>query len=138
MKEVHDNIQMVPDFLRNNKELISNNTGTRIVRYMKEVNEGAESTMAIKNHRTPVSLRAYCLVFIFLFPFLHGANLMARINANEELLWVVYVVNCIISFVLITIYNIQNHLEDPFDQNGLDDIRINDFRVDKINSSDVV
>ena len=129
MEEVHKQIQMVPDFLRDNKETVGNNIATRIVRYMKEVNEGAECTMAIKNHRTPVSLRAYCLVFIYFFPFLHGANLMARIGANEVFLWVVYLVNCIISFVLITIYNIQEHLEDPFDQNGLDDIRINDFKV---------
>lgn len=129
MKEVHEQIQRVPDFLRNNKEVIGNSTGTRIVRYMKEVNDGAECTMAIKNHRTPVSLRAYCLIFIYLFPFLHGSNLMARIDANVDLLWVVYLVNCTISFVLITIYNIQKHLEDPFDQNGLDDIRIYDFKL---------
>jgi len=129
MKEVHEHIQMVPDFLHNNKEAIGNNTITRIVRYMKEVHEGAECVMATKNHRTPISLRAYCLVFIYFFPFLHGPNLMARIDSNEDLLWVVYLVNCIISFVLITIYNIQQHLEDPFDQNGLDDIRINDFKV---------
>ena len=129
MEDAHKQIQMVPDFLRDNKETVGNNIATRIVRYMKEVNEGAECTMAIKNHRTPVSLRAYCLVFIYFFPFLHGANLMARIGANEVFLWVVYLVNCIISFVLITIYNIQEHLEDPFDQNGLDDIRINDFKV---------
>lgn len=129
MKEVHEHIQMVPDFLRNNNEVIGNSTSTRIIRYMKEVNNGAECTMAIKNHRTPVSLRAYCLVFIFLFPFLHGANLMERINANNDLIWVVYLINCIISFVLITIYNIQQDLEDPFDQNGLDDIRLDDFKL---------
>ena len=129
MKEVHEHIQMVPDFLSKYNKEIGNSTGTRIVRYMKEVNDGAECTMAIKNHRTPVSLRAYCLVFIYLFPFLHGSNLMARIDANGELLWVVYLVNGIISFVLITIYNIQEHLEDPFDQKGLDDIKINDFKV---------
>ena len=130
MEEVHEQIQKVHDFLRNNKEVVGNSTGTRIVRYMKEVNEGAINAMAIKNHRTPVSLRAYCLVFIYFFPFLHGANLMARIGGKEVLLWVVYLVNCIISFVLITIYNIQEHLEDPFDQKGLDDIRINDFKVE--------
>ncbi len=129
MKEVHEQMQMVPDFLKNNKETIGNNTGTRVIRYMKEVHEGAECTMATKNHRTPISLRAYCLIFIYLFPFLHGSNLIARIDGNMDLLWVVYLVNCIISFVLITIYNIQEHLEDPFDQNGLDDIKINDFRV---------
>lgn len=129
MKEVHEKINMVPEFLRNNSEEIGNGISTRIIRYMKEVNDGAECTMAIKNHRTPVSLRAYCLIFIYLFPFLHGSNLMARIDSNVDLLWVVYLVNCIISFVLITIYNIQVHLEDPFDQNGLDDIKINDFRV---------
>lgn len=129
MEEVHEQIQKVPDFLLNNKELVGNNTATRIVRYMKEVNDGAECAMAIKNHRTPVSLRAYCLIFIYIFPFIHGANLIARIEANEQLLWVAYLVNCVLSFVLITIYNIQENLEDPFDLKGLDDIKTNDFRV---------
>lgn len=129
MEEVHENIQKVPDFLRDNKNLISNNAVRRIVRYMKEVNDGAECTMAIKNHRTPISLRAYCLVFIYIFPFIHGANLMFCIGTNESLVWIVYLMNCIISFVLITIYNIQEHMEDPFDLKGLDDINTNDFRV---------
>ena len=132
MDDVQRQIHKVNDFLISNKEIISGNAKTRIVRYMKEVNEGAISTMAIKNHRTPISLRAYCLVFIYIFPFIHGANLMARINSNDHLIWVVYLVNCVISFVLITLYNIQENLEDPFDLKGLDDIKTNDFRVDKV------
>lgn len=129
MEDVQEQIHLVNEFLITNKEIISGNAKTRIVRYMKEVNEGALSTMAIKNHRTPISLRAYCLVFIYIFPFIHGANLMARIHANDYLIWVVYVVNCVISFVLITLYNIQENLEDPFDLKGLDDIKTDEFKV---------
>jgi hypothetical protein len=30
--------------------------------------------------------------------------------------------------VLISLYNVQTFLEDPFNQNGPDDIRLDDFR----------
>jgi len=34
-------------------------------------------------------------------------------------------------FFLISLYNIQDHMEYPFDQNGLDDIKMDQFKLDK-------
>jgi len=33
------------------------------------------------------------------------------------------------TFILISLYNVQDQMENPFDQHGLDDIRLNDFRL---------
>jgi hypothetical protein len=38
------------------------------------------------------------------------------------------VLNIVNGFVLISLYNLQDLLEDPFDQMGLDDIKLNEFQ----------
>ena len=53
-----------------NSDSISNGTGLKIIRFLKDVHESVENTVGLKMHGTPVSLRAYCLVFIYVFPFL--------------------------------------------------------------------
>jgi hypothetical protein len=39
------------------------------------------------------------------------------------------VLSAISTFILISLYNVQDQMENPFDQRGLDDIRLNDFRL---------
>jgi hypothetical protein len=37
----------------------------------------------------------------------------------------------IIGFILMALYNVQEYIENPFDQNGLDDIKMELFKVEK-------
>ncbi len=59
-----------------------------------------ETVKHIYQYRTPVTLRAYSDLFIFLLPVLF-------------------------SIILVGLDSIQAHLENPFDQIGEDDITIN-------------
>ena len=34
-----------------------------------------------------------------------------------------------ISFILMALFNVQSFIENPFDQKGLDDIKMNDFEI---------
>ena len=34
-----------------------------------------------------------------------------------------------VSFVLMALYNVQEYIENPFDQNGLDDLKIDEMEV---------
>ena len=43
--------------------------------------------------------------------------------------WLTYFVVILSEFILISLYNIQDDMEYPFDQQGLDDIRLDDFRA---------
>jgi predicted membrane chloride channel (bestrophin family) len=36
-----------------------------------------------------------------------------------------------ISFILMALFNVQSFIENPFDQKGLDDIKLNEFEIDK-------
>ena len=35
----------------------------------------------------------------------------------------------LISFTLIALYNIQNYIENPFDQKGFDDVKLKEFKL---------
>ena len=88
-----------------------------------------ESTVGLKLDGTPISLRAYCLVFIYVFPFIFIPTLINDLNASAPVL--VYELAKIHGFILISLYNVQDAMEDPFDQVGLDDIKLEEFRFEK-------
>ncbi len=79
----------------------------------------------IKIHGTPVSLRAYLLISLYVLPFIFTPNLVY--NLPDDPRWLIYLLNSINGFVLISLYNLQDLLEDPFDQMGLDDIKLDEF-----------
>ena len=37
----------------------------------------------------------------------------------------------LISFILMALYNIQDYIENPFDQKGLDDLKIEQMKIHK-------
>jgi hypothetical protein len=43
--------------------------------------------------------------------------------------WLTYFVVLLSEFILISLYNIQDDMEYPFDRHGLDDIKLEEFRV---------
>ena len=43
----------------------------------------------------------------------------------------IYVLCILISFVLVALYNIQDFIENPFDNEGLDDIKMDNYFMDK-------
>ena len=75
----------------------------------------------ILNYRTPLSLRAYSQVFLNGFPIIFGPY-FAHL-AEENFAAVGYVVAAAYSLVLVSLDNIQEDLEDPFDQMGTDDVK---------------
>ena len=74
-------------------------------------------------------MRAYCLVFIYVFPFIFIPTLINDLNASAPVL--VYALAMIHGFILISLYNVQDAMEDPFDQVGLDDIKLEEFHFEK-------
>ena len=52
--------------------------------------------------------------------------MISRLN-NHSSDWVVYSLSMVTGFILISLYNVQDEMEHPFDQHGLDDIKLNEF-----------
>ncbi len=131
LEKLNDEAGKVAAFIRANSDHIGNATALKIYRFMKDVYQGMENVVAIKQHRTPISIRAYCLIFIYIYPIIYTPALYNRlhegIGSNDA--WVLYTLSMFSTFILISLYNVQEQMENPFDQHGMDDIRLNDFRI---------
>lgn len=125
--ELRANLAAAFQFIQDHKEEISTSEAMKIFRFMKDVHTTIENLIAIDTHRTPISLRAYCQVFIYFFPVIYTPALLHRLEHNSPD-WVVYTLSMITGFILISLFNVQDEMEHPFDQQGLDDIRLSEFK----------
>ena len=82
-----------------------------------------ESIKHIYQYRTPRTLRAYSKVFIYVLPVAYGPY-FAEIG-TEYTHGLMYVLPVLLTVILVSLDHIQNHLENPFDEVGEDDIVIN-------------
>ena len=95
---------------------------SRVSQYVSKMIVAFDNLKIIFLYRTPVTLRAYSKVFIYVFPVIYGpyfASTFHDFSASLE-----YVMPVLYSFILVSLDNIQDHLENPFDQIGEDDIQI--------------
>jgi hypothetical protein len=95
---------------------------SRVSQYVSKMIIAFDNLKIIHAYRTPVTLRAYSKVFIYTFPIIYGpyfASTFHDFSANLE-----YVMPILYSFILVSLDNIQDHLENPFDGLGEDDINI--------------
>ena len=125
MDEVRDTIRQIYAVSTPRNEAISGNASLKMMRVIQDIQENIESLNAIKIHGTPVSLRAYLLISLYVLPFIFTPNLVY--NLHDDPRWLIYLLNSINGFVLISLYNLQDLLEDPFDQMGMDDIKLDEF-----------
>jgi hypothetical protein len=100
---------------------------SRVSQYVSKMIIAFDNLKIIHDYRTPVTLRAYSKVFIYVFPIIYGpyfASTFHDFSANLE-----YVMPVLYSFILVSLDNIQDHLEHPFDEIGEDDIRIDEREI---------
>ena len=128
IKDLDDEIEKVYDFVLSKNEMISKRLKDRIFKYMNDLHEAIDNLHAIHVHRTPISLKAYCKVFIYIFPMIYTPTIIYNIGLSGNHAAVYFVV-ILTEFILISLYNIQDHLEYPFDDKGLDDIKLDHFKI---------
>ena len=125
-----DSVNKVYLFIIENEEMIPRALRDKVIRFMNDLHEAIENLHAIHIHRTPISLKAYCLIFIYIFPFIYTPTIINRIGL-ETTIWITYFVVILSEFILISLYNIQDHMEYPFDDKGLDDIDLKNFKINR-------
>jgi len=104
---------------------VSSSASLKLGRFIQDIQESIECLNGIKIHGTPISLRAYLLLSLYILPFIFTPNLVY--NLHDDPRWLIYLLSAINGFVLMSLYNLQELLENPFDQMGLDDIKLNEF-----------
>ena len=100
---------------------------SRVSQYVSKMIIAYDNLRIIHAYRTPITLRAYSKVFIYIFPIIYGpyfASTFKDFSAGLE-----YVMPVLYSFILVSLDNIQDHLEHPFDEVGEDDIRIDESEI---------
>lgn len=104
-------------------------TATEISRcnqYLSRMMTGFENLKNIYDYRTPRSLRAFSDFFILLLPVLYGPYFAFQaLKFRSELFWIMPV---LFALILVGLANIQDQLENPFDQIGEDDVAIDPER----------
>ncbi len=96
---------------------------SRANQYLRAMIIEFERMRNILLYRTPISLRSYSRIFLNTFPVLFGpyfAYLSTKFYPA-----VGYVVAIFYSLVLVSLDNIQEDLENPFDGVGDDDVKLN-------------
>ena len=118
-------IDQVVDFVHVHRKNISRGMALKIIRFTQDVNESMQNTLSLKIHGTPISMRAYCLVFVFIFPFVFVPTIAYHLPDAPTPL--TYALSLLHGFILISLYNVQVQMENPFDRVGLDDIVMEEY-----------
>jgi predicted membrane chloride channel (bestrophin family) len=98
------------------------NEVSRANQYTRVIMIDFERMRNILHYRTPLSLRAYSRIFLNSFPVIFGPYFAHLAQSYYPL--VGYGVAVLYSVVLVSLDNIQQDLEYPFDQVGTDDIQM--------------
>lgn len=100
----------------------TNSEISRANQYLRSMLIEFEKMKNILQYRTPVALRAYSQIFLNIFPILYAPYF--AFLSKESYTVVGFGVAFIYSIVLVSLDNIQEDLENPFDKIGMDDIRL--------------
>lgn len=96
---------------------------SRSNQFLSKMIDAFESMKHIYQYRTPRTLRTYSKIFVILVPIVYGPY-FAHLSDGLAL-WISFIMPVLFSIVLVSLDNIQEQLENPFDQFGEDDININ-------------
>jgi hypothetical protein len=96
---------------------------SRANQYLRTMMIDFERMRNIYLYRTPTALRAYSQIFLSAFPILF-APYFAYLSTNN-LPISGFLVAAVYSLILVSLENIQEDLENPYDGLGADDLRLN-------------
>jgi len=122
---VYSNFSRLSRFIREDLRQAGLASGevSRCNQYLSKMLLAFEQIKHVFQYRTPRTLRAFSDFFIKILPPLYGPY-FAYI-ATDFSPYLTYVMPVLFALVLVSLDNIQEHLENPFDQVGQDDVLIN-------------
>ena len=123
-REVYGAFSELSEFVKRMRaEGLPSGECSRCNQYISKMIVSFESIKHIYQYRTPRTLRAFSDFFIVLLPILYGPYFAHEAVGYNT--YLIYVMPILFAIILVGLDNIQDHLEDPFDQIGEDDVSIN-------------
>lgn len=127
-KKIYENFSRLSRLTQSMKNYgVQSGEISRISQYVSKMIIAFDNMKIIHTYRTPITLRAYSKVFIYVFPIIYGPYFASTFKDFSAMLE--YVMPVLYSFILVSLDNIQDHLEHPFDEIGEDDIRIDENEI---------
>ena len=123
-KKVYDGFSELSLFIRNDLRGngLASGEVSRCNQYLSKTLISFETIKHIYQYRTPITLRTFADFFLIVLPLLYGPYFAFL---GQDYPWsLAYIPPTIFALVLVTLDNIQAHLENPFDQIGEDDIQM--------------
>jgi len=99
---------------------------SRLNQYIGRMMLAFENVRNIFEYRTPRTLRAFSEFFILLLSVLYGPYFAYQAEEFDRNFF--FVMPILFALILVGLSNIQDHLENPFDQIGQDDVAIDPER----------
>lgn len=119
---------MITYILQNKKAI--RKTSDKIILFVFRINESVEFLLAVRRHHTPWGPRTIILIAIYLFAIFYPASTLYAGGPALQV-WNLFLMTLFKALILISFYNVQVLMEDPFDQNSPDGIRLNDFQFNR-------
>jgi hypothetical protein len=130
--EIYKNFDEISLFIQTlRKGGISPGELSRIDQYLTKSITDFEKMKQILCYRTPNSMRTYAKFFMYSFPVLYAPYFGYHLK-DGTYRFIGYISAVLYSFVFSSLVNIQDQLENPFDQDGEDDIRFNKDELDNV------
>lgn len=126
-KEVYNSFNTLSLFVKKMRTHgLPSGEASRSNQFLSKMMISFERIKHIYQYRTPRTLRTYSDIFIVILPIIYGPHFAESVTSYSYGLQ--FAVPVLFSVILVALDNIQSHLENPFDQQGEDDVHIN---VDK-------
>ncbi len=123
-KEVYQSFKQLSLFIKDMRAHgLPSGEASRSNQFLSKMMISFERVKHIYQYRTPRTLRTYSDIFIVILPIVYGPHFAE--NATSFNFGLQFAVPILFSVILVALDNIQAHLENPFDQQGEDDIYIN-------------
>jgi predicted membrane chloride channel (bestrophin family) len=124
-KAVYSRFSKLSEFIKNDLRGAGLASGevSRCNQYLSKMVGAFESIKHIYQYRTPRTLRSFSDVFITVLPPLYGPYFVHI--SRDYSYGLGYIMPVLFAVILVSLDNIQEHLENPFDQVGEDDVSIN-------------
>jgi len=123
-KEVYNSFRKLSLFIKGMRgHGLPSGEASRSNQFLSKMMISFERIKHIYQYRTPRTLRTYSDIFIVILPIIYGPHFAENVTSYNYGLQ--YAVPILFSVILVALDNIQSHLENPFDQQGEDDVDIN-------------
>ncbi|ULQ50914.1 hypothetical protein [Flavihumibacter fluvii] len=113
-------------FLVQHNDQLDTKVTFSVNKYMRYVNECGVYLVSTKQHKTVRGIRVLSTIALHLFTFIQAAYLLNTVGGLLPNA-LIFFISFISSLTLASLQLIQRQLEDPFDQDGFDDIRFEMF-----------